>query len=200
MERFELATAAIREAGAVLRQSRLRSSDIAIKTGYQDLVTYWDRKTEQLLRSTFPDGNVKTPRIYELSDQGLSRYNLTMICSTFLNATVSFKFLHRYLMDSMMDENSASMMVGASKGKLLFLIFCEGLVLFLGVSILGLLLHYALYTPVFSKLNYAEGLVYRLGDYLRILAGICAIVLVCLIPFLGKYMKMSPIRGYRTRL
>ena len=59
MERFELATAAIREAGAVLRQSRLRSSDIAIKTGYQDLVTYWDRKTEQLLRSrilsAFPD-------------------------------------------------------------------------------------------------------------------------------------------------
>ena len=59
MERFELATAAIREAGAVLRQSRLKSSDIAIKTGYQDLVTYWDRKTEQLLRSrilsAFPD-------------------------------------------------------------------------------------------------------------------------------------------------
>lgn len=58
MERFELAAAAIREAGAALRQSRLRSGDIEIKTSYQDLVTYWDRKTEQLLRgrilSAFP--------------------------------------------------------------------------------------------------------------------------------------------------
>ena len=165
----------------------------------QERQNFSDDPVEQLLRSTFPDGNIKTPRIYELSDQGLSRYNLTMICSTFLIATVSFMFLLRYLMDSMMDENSASMMVGASKGKLIFLIFCEGLVLFLAVSILGLLLHFVLYTPVFSKLNYAEGLVYRFGDYLRILAGISGIVLVCLIPFLGKYMKLSPIRAYRTR-
>jgi UDP-N-acetylmuramate dehydrogenase len=58
MERFELAAAAVREAGAALRQSRLKSSDIEVKTGYHDLVTYWDRRTERLLRgrilSAFP--------------------------------------------------------------------------------------------------------------------------------------------------
>lgn len=159
-----------------------------------------DDPVEQLLRTTFPDGNIKTPLIYELSDQGLSRYNLTMICSTFLIATVSFMFLLRYLMDSMMDENIASMMVGASKGRLIFMIFCEGLFLFLGVSILGLLLHYVLYVPVFSRVNYAEGLVYRFNDYLRILSGIFFIVLACLIPFLVKYTKMSPICVYRKHM
>lgn len=155
---------------------------------------------EQLLCNTFSDGNIKTPRIYELSDMGLSLYNTIMICSTFLIATVSFMFLLRYLMDSLTDENIASIIVGASKRKMVLLIFCEGLILFLAVSIIGLLFHYALYIPVFSKINIAEGLIYSFSDYLRILSGIFFIVLACLIPFLGKYTKMSPIRMYRRHM
>lgn len=155
---------------------------------------------EQLLSNTFSDGDIKTPRIYELSDKGLSLYNTIMICSTFLIATISFMFLLRYLMDSLMDENIVSIIVGASKRKMVLIIFCESLILFLAVSIIGLLLHYALYIPVFSKINITEGLVYSFGDYLRILTGIFFIVLACLIPFLGKYTKMSPIRLYQRHI
>ena len=58
MERFELAEALVRKAGAALRQARLEADAVSCKTGHQDLVTVWDRRTEQFLRqgilSEFP--------------------------------------------------------------------------------------------------------------------------------------------------
>lgn len=62
MERFELAERCVREAGLTLRQSRLAEGDIAFKSGHQDLVTYWDKHTEQYLRKAildaFPDDSI----------------------------------------------------------------------------------------------------------------------------------------------
>ena len=62
MERFELAVDAVKSAGAALRLSHLEDGDVQFKTGYKDLVTYWDRKTERLLcgeiLSAFPDDMV----------------------------------------------------------------------------------------------------------------------------------------------
>lgn len=58
MERFELAEALVRQAGAALRQARLEADAVRCKSGHQDLVTVWDRNTEQFLRkgilSEFP--------------------------------------------------------------------------------------------------------------------------------------------------
>ena len=50
MERFELARELVQQAGAVLRKSHLGEQEVQYKTGYQDLVTRWDRETEQFLR------------------------------------------------------------------------------------------------------------------------------------------------------
>ena len=50
MERFTLARTLVQEAGAALRKSRLERHEIQYKTGYQDLVTRWDREIEQFLR------------------------------------------------------------------------------------------------------------------------------------------------------
>ena len=50
MERFELARSLVLEAGAALRRSHLAENEIQEKDGYQDLVTRWDRETEQFLR------------------------------------------------------------------------------------------------------------------------------------------------------
>ena len=52
MDRFELAQQLIRKAGAALRQCRPDRNEVARKTGHQDLVTRWDKATEQLLRKT----------------------------------------------------------------------------------------------------------------------------------------------------
>lgn len=50
MERFELAQTLVLQAGAVLRQSHLDGGAIWQKTSHQDLVTRWDKETEQFLR------------------------------------------------------------------------------------------------------------------------------------------------------
>ncbi|WP_418667914.1 inositol monophosphatase family protein [Allofournierella sp.] len=50
MDRFELAQKLILQAGAALRQSHLESGAVWQKTGHQDLVTRWDKETEQFLR------------------------------------------------------------------------------------------------------------------------------------------------------
>ncbi len=62
MERFELAEAVVRQAGDTLRRSHLTESDVYFKAGHQDLVTYWDKQIERLLRgeilSAFPDDTI----------------------------------------------------------------------------------------------------------------------------------------------
>ena len=50
MERFALARELVLQAGAALRESHLEAGEIQHKTGYQDLVTRWDKETEQFLR------------------------------------------------------------------------------------------------------------------------------------------------------
>lgn len=50
MERFALARELVLQAGSALRESRLREDEIQHKSGYQDLVTRWDKETEQFLR------------------------------------------------------------------------------------------------------------------------------------------------------
>ena len=58
MERFDMAEETVRKAGEILRGCCLKREDVHQKGGHQDLVTYWDRQIERLLRdailSAFP--------------------------------------------------------------------------------------------------------------------------------------------------
>ena len=62
MERFDLVSEAVRRAGAALRSGSLKNGDVHFKTGYKDLVTYWDKQIEQMLRrellTAFPDDTI----------------------------------------------------------------------------------------------------------------------------------------------
>ena len=51
MDRFNVAVKVVQNAGDLLRQCRLEEAEVSQKTGHQDLVTRWDRRTEQLLRN-----------------------------------------------------------------------------------------------------------------------------------------------------
>ena len=51
MDRFNVAVDVVQNAGNLLRQCHLEETEICQKTSHQDLVTRWDRRTEQLLRN-----------------------------------------------------------------------------------------------------------------------------------------------------
>ena len=62
MDRFDVALEMMQAAGDTLRQCHLEQAEIRQKTGPQDLVTFWDRRIEQLLRESiwkvFPQDSI----------------------------------------------------------------------------------------------------------------------------------------------
>ena len=61
MDRFNVAVKVVQNAGELLRQCRLEEAEVSQKTGHQDLVTRWDRRTEQLLRNEILTAFPETP-------------------------------------------------------------------------------------------------------------------------------------------
>ena len=61
-DRFVLARDTVMQAGTALRECHLKKEEVGQKTGNRDLVTYYDRQTEQLLReailSAFPTDTI----------------------------------------------------------------------------------------------------------------------------------------------
>lgn len=166
----------------------------------RDRQNFSDDAVAQVLQEMFPGDAIKTPKIWELSDRNASQEELTFMCLCFAVATVSFMFLLLYVLDSGMDENIVSMIVGASKTSLTVMIYWEGLLLSSTANALGLVLHWVLYEPIFSKINVSDSLVYSLRDYIVIFLMMFVITVVILAAFLGRYAKMSPIKARQTIL
>ena len=121
------------------------------------------------------------------------------ILAAYLVAALSYIFLLRHLVDSMMVENIISQIVGASKVSVVVLIFWEIMVLVLFANGIGLLLHGLLYQPVFSAINISQDLQYYLGDYLRIILLILVASLLVSIPLAISYIKKTPVEARRKR-
>ena len=120
---------------------------------------------------------------------------LTMIVA-FL-AVLAYIFLLRYIIDSLITENLVSVITGASRGRITTYIFLETTILSLGANGIGLLLHWALYEPLFVKLNVSENIRYTAGDYAFVYLLMLVLSLIVTIPFVMKYLKLSPVAARR---
>ncbi|MCD8056219.1 MAG: hypothetical protein LUE25_05865 [Clostridiales bacterium] len=156
-----------------------------------------DDKAEAYLYELFPDAYVKTPEIYEIFDASQSANTMILICGCYAVAVVSFMFLLCYLIDSCMDENTASLIVGARKSDITVMIFWECLVLTSLSNALGLLLHAALYEPLFSKINVTDGGRLGVGNYLTLFLFMFVISAVVVLAFQHRYAKLSPAAARR---
>lgn len=162
--------------------------------------SYRNDPVEALMYDVLPTDYVRTPFIYVHNDELLSQQQLIVIGVVYIISVISFISLLRYLVDSMMDENVTSMIVGASRATVVTMIFREELILFLIPNVLGLLLHYALTPALFSKINITQGFVYSLSDYAAILLFMLVLTVVCLLPLLRKYTKLSPVAARRQQI
>lgn len=152
-----------------------------------------------LIHKTFPEntyvgGGALT---YARKDVRMTRFMLGVTVVNAFIAVLAYIFLLRYIVDSIMTENLVSIITGASKGRITAYIFWETLILSLAANGLGLLLHRALYEPVFTKLNITSDLYYRPGDYCFVYLLMLALSLIVTIPFVMKYLKLSPVAARR---
>lgn len=162
--------------------------------------SYRNDPVEALMYDVLPTDYVRTPFIYVHTDELKSQQQLIVISVVYIISVISFISLLRYLIDSMIDENVTSMIVGAPKATVVAMIFREELFLFLIPNVIGLLLHYALTPALFSKINIVQDAVYTLSDYATILLIMLVLTVVCLLPLLRKYTKLSPVAARRQQI
>ena len=119
-----------------------------------------------------------------------------MLCLIITNAflaVLAYLFLLRYIVDSQMAENLVSLILGASKSQIILCIFWESMILALVANGAGLLGHWLLYEKIFIHLNVYSDLSYRAGDYFFVYLVMVLLSLATIIPFVMKYLKLSPV-------
>ncbi|MCD7775775.1 MAG: hypothetical protein LUH54_00145 [Firmicutes bacterium] len=174
--------------------SAIRSLDTDISYVYgvsAERQDFSDDEAAAALYEVMPGINVETPEIYELADEMLSGQYMILICGCYAVSVVSFMFLLCYIIESCMDENIVSMIVGAPKSDIFVMVFWEGLPLTSFANALGMVLHAALYDVFFAKIN-ITGAGISAGDYLTLFLAMFVISVVVVFAFLFRYMKLSP--------
>lgn len=150
-----------------------------------------------LLCETFSNYTAVTQPDNHIVDASASELKLPGIVINAFISILAYVFLLRYLVDSLLDETIVCIIVGASKLQMTIHIFWEATLLSLGANCAGLLLHRLLYVPVFTKLNLSETLIYGLSDYMLLCLFMLVLSLFVTIPFVLKYLKLSPIEARR---
>ncbi len=158
----------------------------------------------ELLSETFPTGSADARGYHRVSldesAEAAMRRDIYPVFASYALSVVAFMFLLQYLLDSVMDETIISVIVGAKKSKLTFMIFCETFFLCAVTSALGIAIHKLFYGSFFTAINISPELTYTAGDYLTIYLSMLAISIIVVIPFLYKYMTLSPIEARREHM
>lgn len=146
------------------------------------------------IQTIFPDCYVwKVSKAYETADKLLSDRETRSLILTYAVSQIAYVFLLSYLADSLSEENSISIIIGARPSVIAFSAFLEGLLLSIVSGTVGIVMHIALYFPLFNKLNSVEGIVYFTKDYLVILFIVILVSSVVLFLYSLRYLKRSPV-------
>lgn len=153
-----------------------------------------------MLCELFPGGRITSgSALSDHADKTDSVIELVLISVCYAVALISYIFLLRYMIDSIMNETIVSMVVGASKLTVAVMVFWETVTLTMASGILGVMLHRLLYPVFFSKINMQDNeIIYTGGDYAFIILSQFVVTLLVLIPFAHKYTKLSPIESRRA--
>ncbi len=155
---------------------------------------YDDPETDpvlKLLQEKFPGVEIWSHSQQRAMERN-AQWTLELIGYTYAVTMVSFLFLLRYLMDSVLSTTITTMIVGASKRKIFLISFLEVFSLCGAVNGAGLFLHWLLYPGFFSKFNLIDTIEYWPEDYVLLFLLLQAVAAVVCIPFIWKYAGLSP--------
>ena len=146
------------------------------------------------IRNIFPDCYVwKASKVYEAADKQVSIQETRNMILTYAVSVIAYIFLLAYLADSLSEENSVSIIVGAKPANIALAVFLEGLLLSAASGLAGIVVHRLLYVPIFSRINAVEGIVYFAKDYLSVFGIIILASAVVLLIYALRFLRRSPI-------
>ncbi len=152
-----------------------------------------DDKVAALIKEYFPDASIDTPAKYDTFNRRSMNTEIAFICTCYAFSAISFMFLLRHMLDSMVYDSAVCMITGASKSTISIMTFWEAMLLSLSTSVVGLAIHKIFYNVFFNKINIREEIVYKFSDYAFIFFLMFCITLVITLPFIIKYTRLTPI-------
>lgn len=150
-------------------------------------------KVAALIKDTFPDSSIDTPAKWDALNMRSMKSEIILICVCYAFSTISFMFLLRHMLDSMVYDSAVCMIVGASKSTISAITFWESMLLSLTSGAVGLVLHRLLYNVLFKKINITSEMVYKFSDYIFIFLLMFCITVIVTLPFIGKYTRLTPV-------
>ena len=136
-------------------------------------------------------------RVYEARD---SQAWMILIAFQAFVAVVAYAFLLRYMLSTLRKENVVCLILGSSKLRTAILIFRDALALCVIANVMGLLVHWLLYQPVFRLLNIEESLRYTVNDYCLILLLMVVLSLIVAVPVVLTEIVSTPAAAKRRNL
>ena len=151
-----------------------------------------DGSASELLKERFyGEAEVREP-FYGRLDFLQSQKNMLLISVVYAFGILSFLLLFSYLMEETAKESAVYRVLGASREMMVLLHFWAVLLLSVLTAGLGILLHAALYAPLFSKWNLYPGTVFSAGDYLFVLFGTVVLTLAVSLPMILRVVRRTP--------
>lgn len=151
-----------------------------------------DGSASALLKERFyGEAEVREP-FYGRMDFLQSQKNMLLISVVYAFGILSFLLLFSYLMEETAKESAVYRVLGASREMMVLLHFWAVLLLSVLTAGLGILLHAALYAPLFSQWNLYPGTAFSSGDYLLVLFGTVVLTLAVSLPMILRVVRRTP--------
>lgn len=143
------------------------------------------------LYNIFQDSIINEPSKYYTDDNSDSIANITYLCIIYVICFFTFSFLIKYMIELNYVENIIYSIVGASKKKIIFLIFIDNMLIMSSALIISILIHILTYNSIFEALNVYQGISYNCYDYFIVFIIVLFISEIPMLPIALKYNNQT---------
>lgn len=182
------ATAVVSMRGYI--DNKLTTSNIEI---YLNQVLSYEKSEEFIdgLAQMMKIQGVKSPELYAEEEQKNNRIGIISISLGFFAMMLVFGFLVKYIIQTNKKEDGIYMLVGAGKGEVIGIIFLEHIIMNLTLSATAVILHLALYYPIFNRINFYENVHMSFLDYVIVVALTSLLSFIIILPHLLRSYRYS---------
>lgn len=144
---------------------------------------------EQILTQEYPQADIIIPDLS--SNNGVTRESYLVISVQYVLSTLSFLILFKYMLEQNKSQDAVYAIVGATKGKIMYIIILEASILSVIGAIFAVVLHCGLYNLIFDNINIYKNIRYTLVDYLICCSFTVLLSAIASLPFILTYIRSS---------